>query len=259
MVWSIFSYESEFIDTERVEINMIPCLKLRPKGASGLLPTIIYYHGWHSSKDFQRFKAVIFACYGYQVIVPDAMHHGERNPIDYDAPGMLDKYFWEIIFQNVKESGPLIEEVIKNYNADPNRIGVMGNSMGGISAAGVFTFNSNLKCLVDFNGSCAWVKAEKVWRQIDGLEPMSAEEISKLSKYDPMMHKDMLDERPILLLHGDSDTSVPIDSQRIFYNEVSPLYKKNPEKLKFVEFPKVDHSTTTTMLERAIEWFKLYL
>lgn len=76
MAWSIFQYESEFVTIERIEINNIPCLKFKPKGACGILPTIIYYHGWHSSKEFQRFTATTYACYGYQVIVPDAINLG---------------------------------------------------------------------------------------------------------------------------------------------------------------------------------------
>ncbi len=57
---SIFPYESEFVITERISIGDIPCLKFRPKGAEGLVPTIIYYHGWRSNKENQRLRAEYF-------------------------------------------------------------------------------------------------------------------------------------------------------------------------------------------------------
>jgi dienelactone hydrolase len=120
MVWNIFEHRNQFINTEKIKINnQIPCLKFTPRDNKGIMPTVIFYHGWHSSKDFQRFKAQILACNGYQVFVPDALHHGERDPIDHDAPEMLDKYLWEIIFQTVRESETLIDLFKKFKNFKP--------------------------------------------------------------------------------------------------------------------------------------------
>jgi len=45
-----------------------------------------------------------------------------------------------------------------------------------------------------------------------------------------MNNEDKIKERAILILHGTEDTSVPIDSPRIFFNKMLPLYIKNPEK-----------------------------
>ena len=41
---------------------------------------------------------------------------------------------------------------------------VMGHSMGGFTAAGVLT-NPQLKAMVSFNGSCAWLKMEEQFLQ----------------------------------------------------------------------------------------------
>ncbi|WP_202711180.1 alpha/beta fold hydrolase [Sporosalibacterium faouarense] len=258
MSWSIFKHESEFVTTERIEVNDIPCLKIKPKGATGLLPTVLYYHGWHSSKEFQRFMGATFACYGYQVILPDALHHGERNPIDYDAEGMLEKYIWKIILQNVKESKGIIENIISDHNTDPDRIAVMGNSMGGISAAGIFVHNTNIKCEVIFNGSCDWLAIDKLWRKMGNLNEDTAN-AKKLAEYDSVTNQDKLHQRPILMLHGDSDTSVPIQLQRGFFEKVSDSYKEFPQMLKLIETERLDHYKTTSMVERAIEWLKEYL
>jgi dienelactone hydrolase len=199
------------------------------------------------------------ATYGYQVIVPDALHHGERNPIDHDAPKMLETYLWKIILQNVKESGIIIDSIIEKHDADPHRIGIMGSSMGGFSGAGVFIHNPNLKCFVNFNGSCAWLCTEEIFRQRTQRPFMEESFVADLSQFDPMCNKDKLKERPILMLHGDADSSVPISCQRMFYSEVAPLYKDDPERLKLEEIPRMDHYISTGMLEEGIMWLKKYL
>ncbi|MCM1991608.1 prolyl oligopeptidase family serine peptidase [Oceanirhabdus seepicola] len=251
MVWSIFQYENSFITTTREEINGVPSLKFKPKNHKGLLPTVIYYHGWHSSKEFKRFQAMVIASFGYQVIVPDALYHGERNAIEHDEPQSLQKYSWEIILQSVKESQKFIEEIVKEHEADPARIGVMGSSMGANTAGGVFVENPHVKCLVGINGTFAWQEAIK-----RNHLPTSLNNKEFIEYYDPMTNADKIKERAILILHGTEDTSVPIETQMLFFNKMKQLYNKYPEKLKFLEYFKVNHKVTTGMLESAITWFK---
>jgi dienelactone hydrolase len=253
------SFETELVAIERVAIGGIPCLKIRPKGSRDQLPTLIFYHGWSSNKEYQKFRGVSLATYGYQVILPDALHHGERNPIQYDDPKMMEVYFWKVVLQNVEESRTLIQEIVENHDGDPRRIGVMGSSMGGFSASGVFVHNSQVQCLVNFNGSCAWAKAEEIFRQSGKIPPADPSHLEMLAQYDPSQQKEALRGRPILMLHGDADSSVPIDCQRVFYQEASPLYKEAPEKLRLQEIPRLDHYITTGMLEEAIIWLKKYL
>jgi len=255
MVYSIFQYENSFVTTTREEINGVPCLKFKPKGDICALPTVIYYHGWHSSKEFMRFEALSIASHEYQVIVPDALHHGDRDPIDHDDPQNLDSYLWKIILQSVKESQKFIDLIVKDHEADPTRIGILGSSMGAVTAGGVFTNNTDLKCLVGFNGTFAWQEAVR-----RNHLPLTGQDNGKLIEYyDPMNNGDKVKERAILMLHGSDDTSLPIDSQRLFFDEMLPLYIKNPERLEFIEASNVNHHITTGMLERAVMWLKEHL
>ena len=255
MVWSIFEYENSFITITREEINAVPCLKFEPKGYEGLLPTVIYYHGWHSSKDAKRFEAQVIASNGYQVIVPDALHHGDRDAIDHDNQQNLEIYLWEIILQSVKESKKFIEVIINEHEADSTRIGIMGSSMGAITAGGIFAHNPDVKCLVGFNGIFAWQEAIK----INHLPSTSEVNMELIKHYDLMTNGDKIKERAILILHGTEDTSVPIESQRLFFNKMIPLYIKDPNKLEFIEESNVNHRVTTGMLQEAVTWFKKYL
>ncbi len=255
MVWSIFPYENGFVTTTVEKINGVPCLKFRPKNHKGLLPTIINYHGWHSSKEFKKFESMIIATNGYQVIVPDALHHGDRDAINHDDPKNFDDYLWKIIFQGIKESNKFIELVIKDHNANADKIAVMGDSMGAIIASGVFIVNPDLKCLVQLNGCAAWQESIK-----NNYLPKTVGEYDKLIEcYDPIKNENRIKERAILLIHGIEDTSLSINEQKLFFNKISPLYDGDLEKFKFIEADKINHRITTGMLEKSIIWLKEYL
>ena len=245
---------------EKVYIGEIPVIIFRPKESKGSFPTIILYHGWSSDKETQRMRGFILASVGYQVIIPDAIHHGERNSIDdYDIEN-AKKYFWDTIFNNLDESDSIIDELILKYNADPMRIGVMGNSMGGFTAAGVFAHNSKIKALVVFNGSCGWENSNRIFKETFEISILegSREVEEKINKIDPMNNLHLLKDRPILILHGDSDTVVSIESQRIFYDKTKLIYE-DKDKIKFVEYNNLNHFVTTNMMEESIAWFYRYL
>jgi hypothetical protein len=248
--------KSSFITEEKVRIQEIPAVVLRPREAEKPIPSIIFYHGWSSNKELQRLRGFILASAGYQVALPDAVYHGERNPLPrYDDEAAI-KYFWDVIFNNVEEYSTIVGELVLKYNADAKRIAVMGNSMGGFTAGGIFANNRDVKVLTVFNGSCGW----EIFNE--NIEVPSSEKIEtirqRVKDMNPMNNLDMLKDRPILLLHGDSDTVVPIDSQRIFYNKLNSLYN-NKDKIKFIEYPRLNHFVTTNMMEESINWLGKYL
>ena len=244
----------------KIYIEGIPAIRFRPSRTDNPYPTIIFYHGWGSNKENQRLRAYILSTFGYQVIIPDAIHHGERNPIDHGNIENMECYFWDTIFNNIDESSRIIDLLIDRYDADPNRIGVVGNSMGGFTAAGVFTHNPNIGALVVFNGSCGWGHSNEFFKEAfdirigNGLKDVE----DRVAALDPMNNMNLLEDRPILLLHGDSDSTVSIESQRIFYKEIGPLYKDR-DRVQLIEYPNLNHFVTTNMMEECIHWFDTYL
>ena len=136
-------------------------------------------------------------------------------------------------------------------------MGVIGNSMGGFTAAGIFTHNSNIKALVVFNGSCGWINSNEIFRENFKMNPDKEME-ERINKFDPMNNLHLLIDRPILLLHGDSDSLVSIESQRIFYKKIELMYNCG-DKIKLIEYPNLNHFVTTNMMEESIAWFHKYL
>ena len=246
---------ADHIIEERINVDHIPALLFRPKNKEGLLHTIIFYHGWGSNKISQRIRAFILCSLGYQVIVPDAIHHGERGLFNYLNPNNVRDYFWPVVFNNIEESKSIISRSVEKYNANPDTISVMGHSMGGFTSAGIFTHNPNIKTMVVVNGSCNWLHTNNIFKEnpafvnIESYDDME----KRIALIDPMNNLERLVNRPILLLHGAGDSVVPISSQRIFFEKIKAMYNE-ADNISFIEYPNLDHYLTTCMMEQTVKW-----
>lgn len=252
---------SDIIKVTSIKLGEIPCLYIKPYYEDSKSSTVIYYHGWSSKKEKGLFIGEVLALHGYDVIIPDAIYHGDRNALGKYNVDALKKYFWDVIFNTVEEYESLILKAISLFGTDKENVAVMGSSMGGFIASGVFAANKEIKCLVNMNGACAWEKAESIFREMDreGKGAASPKQRSLIVEYDPLRKKNGLYPRPILMLHGDADTSVSIDIQRYFYDEIKEIYKERPERIKLIESTNLNHYKTTGMLEETLKWFDMYL
>lgn len=243
----------------KIKINEIPAIVLTPKERQENYPTIILYHGWSSNKEAQRFRGFILCSLNFQVIIPDAIYHGERNPLESYNEESSAKYFWEIVINNIKESEEIINYATNNLNAVPKKIGVTGHSMGGFTAAGVFTNNLNIKASAVLNGSFNWKYSNAIFKKaLKDFEFNESMIEEKTNEFDPMNNLNKLVDRPILMLHGSSDPVVDINPQREFYEKILPLYKEE-YMVKFVEYLYQGHFVTTRMMEEVCEFFVKYL
>ena len=90
--------------------------------------------------------------------------------------------------------------------------------------------------------------------------PTASNENKEMIKYyDPINNVNKIKEKAILILHGVGDTSVPIETQRLFYNQVHPLYTKNPNNLQLLEESDINHKITMGMMQDAVTWLKEHL
>lgn len=254
MEFKSFQQESLFVEKKKVVIDEIPCLIYRPKGKTGPYPTVINYHGWSSNKEFQHFKATILANFGYQVIVPDALYHGERGSLNYSEAGKLENYLHKVLLSSIEESGVLLDYAMRNLEADEHNISVIGHSMGGFTSAGVFLKHPSLKTMVVINGSCAWDKMLTSVDQKQRSKEELSKELRKLEAMDPYDNLAKFHKRPFLLLHGKADETVPIESQRIFFEKAKSYYGRDQRSIRFYEIPDIPHAVTMHMFEQVISW-----
>lgn len=243
---------NEHIKEESINIKGIPCIRLVSKNKKEPFSTIILYHGWSSTKENQRFRGFILSSLGYQVIIPDGIYHGERNPIDYSDINSGPKYFWKVILNNIEEFDILMEQLINKYNANPNNIAVMGHSMGGFTSAGVFTHNENIKTAVILNGSFNWKMSNEIFLE-QLIVNATIEEESLIERLDPINNLHKLVDRPLLMLHGAEDDVVSKIPQKAFYQKIKPLYK-DKTKIELIEYPCLKHFVTTNMMEDGAKW-----
>lgn len=243
---------------EKIYIKDIPVIVLTPKDINNR-GTIVLYHGWSSSKESQRMRGFILSSVGYRVAIPDAINHGERDPFSEYGLDKGDE-LWTTIFKNIEEWDILIDGLIEKYGVNKDNIGLIGNSMGGITASGIYTHNNYIKALVVLNGSMAWENSNNIIK--DSINITMTEKLRGLEKQieviDPIKNIDLLVDRPIMILHGDSDVVVSVESERLFFNKISPKYK-DKEKIKFIEYPDLNHLVTTNMMEDSILFFNKYL
>ncbi len=243
------------IDQEKIMIGGIPAIVLRPAKHFENYPTVVFYHGWSSKKEFQVFRGGILAELGYQVIIPDAIHHGERGTLEY---GELENsgFFWEVVLNNLKEWKQIINYATEELKADPDRIAVTGHSMGGFTAAGIFAENPDIRTCVVLNGSFNWLESNEEFKR--RLNVHMTKEFKKLEKEiqskNPAGKIDSMMDRPILILHGEADSMVEITPQREIFEKLRNAYSKK-ENIKMTSYPKLDHFVTTNMLEEMCNWF----
>lgn len=259
---SLKNYE---IIEEKIIIDGMPIIRFVPKAMKKPYKTLIFYHGWGSSKYSQRIRAFLISTLGYQVILPDGIHHGERDPLeDYNNPKYVFDYFWETIFKNLEEAPRLISYIMSNLDGDINNIHVTGHSMGGFTAGGVFTHNHSVRSVVTLNGSLNWMESNQYFlkdmaqlKDIDtGGENYKLVE-GKIRDLDPINNLEKLKNRPIKIIHGEKDSQVSIKPQIDFYKEIEPTYE-NKKDISFMKVEDLDHFVTTNMIEELILWLNRF-
>jgi pimeloyl-ACP methyl ester carboxylesterase len=238
---------------ERTVLAGIPILHVRARSLSGAAPTILYAHGWMSAKERNIIPAECLAIDGFRVIVPDRINHGERGALpEYDAA--LPTHFWPTVLTAIAEAEQLKDAAVAAGWADPDRVGMAGYSMGGFITAGAMARHPWIKAAAFIAGCPCYCWGEAFYTQ-----KVSEQTLAGLRSHDPEQLADRFAPRPLLMLHGDADKSVPIDSARRFLEKARPYYAACPERLQMVEFPGLVHAVSNHEIEQMRNWFVRWL
>lgn len=218
------------------------------------LPIIFYYHGWSSAVESNIFLGRIFASNEFNVILPEIINHDTRGELDYKNISILKKYFWDTVFQTIKEFTYIYNHLIHlGYNSD--KIGVSGSSMGGFISSGIFAENQFVKTMVNINGAVSWKKAQLEFNFDDEEFVLTNIQKEIINNKDPILKMNNLKDRSILILHGDDDETVPIEIQKYSYNELINM-NENKENIAIEIFEKINHSKPIDMIKSAYNWFE---
>ncbi|KAA0955918.1 prolyl oligopeptidase family serine peptidase [Sporosarcina sp. ANT_H38] len=212
--------------------------------------TVIFYHGWGASADSYKDVAEEIAKEGHTVIVPEIIYHDTRNSLEnHFEKATLETYFWKTIIETIEEFNDFFGalKILKE-----NTI-LLGSSMGGFIANGIFATQANIGGLANINGSGSFLVSERIFREIDNRPDIPLELEMILKKVDPIGRKNR--DSPVLLIHGDSDKTVPIDGQKNYYNYLTE--NEGRKDIELLIYKDVNHQFTTEMLQDLITWLKM--
>ncbi|WP_314059569.1 prolyl oligopeptidase family serine peptidase [uncultured Vagococcus sp.] len=221
------------------------------------LPTVVFYHGWTNVKESVLVHGFEIAKKGFRTLLPEALYHGARNDgIPLTDERLLD--FWTIIQESVDEYPVLMDYYIKAGLTDPNRLGVTGLSMGGITTCALLATYPEIKvgdCLMgspDAVGFTQQVLAEAE-KQGMVLPDDINEQLQELEALSLAENPEKIAGRPVHFWHGTKDETVPYAPTFDFYQRI-----QDEEFAKQVSFSTTEdgHKVPYTISQETASFFR---
>ena len=208
--------------------------------------TIILYHGWGSSIKNYVSIAEYFSSLGFRVILPEIIYHDSRDKLaNHFLKEVTQEYFWKTILTSIEEFNLLLEEL----SVPEEKVILMGISMGGFIANGIYAQSNDFAGLISINSSGSFLVSEKIFREKDQRPLMTFEEINELKAYDPVRKN--VRHSPILLMHGEQDSIISIEGQKDYYKYLNNVGHTD---VAFKAYRDVNHTLTEEMLEYVTQW-----
>lgn len=252
------------IEIQKEMIGSIPSLVVVDASKKDMaLPVVTYFHGFTSAKEHNLPIAYLLAEKGYRVVLPDSMHHGERE--GNITPEKLQLSFWDIVIQNVKELELIHTHLEDRGQIAQGKFGLAGTSMGGITTAACLTQYPWIRASAILMGSPKMTDYANSlidgYRKMGDLpitDEMLDDLLKQLEQLDLSRQPEKLNGRPILFWHGKSDTVVPFDHSRSFYEEIRASYERESD-FRFIEEKKQGHKVSRHAILETVDWFEAKL
>ena len=246
------------------KVNEIPYLVIAKQDkATEPLPTVIYSHGFTSAKEHNLPLAYLLAEKGCRVILPDSMHHGERDA----GMSAIEKElsFWNIVMQNVEELQVIKDKLDEDGLILEQKLGLAGTSMGGITTSAALAKYPWIKAAAILMGTPKLTNyADLLVTHVVKAQnlPVPKKEIERLftqiKDYDLSLHPEKLADRPLMLWHGEQDAVIPFEQSYSFYKNVKKQYK-NKNGIKFIPEKNRDHKVSRFAILETVKWFETHL
>jgi dipeptidyl aminopeptidase/acylaminoacyl peptidase len=232
-----------------------------PHDTTGPSPLVVSIHGGPETQEMPTFHS------DYQALL--------ANGIAVFAPNIRGSACFGKTFVNldngalrvnaIRDVKDTVDYLVASKIADPKRIGIMGGSYGGYVVMEslaefpeLFAAGADLYGVVNFETffqhTESWMAAGSRAEYGDpATQPDLLRQLSPIYKIDRV-------KAPVLVMHGDHDTNVPIEEAE----QVVAALKARNVPVKFIVFPGEGHgwqkiSTRVDSNVELSEWFRKYL
>lgn len=249
---------------EDKRIGEIPVLTMYDSQATLPVPILIMLHGFTSCKENHLKDAYRLAEKGYYVLLFDALRHGERQDSDFKRLSFFEKgrYLVDIEVNTSREISLIVEKRHQLMPGDPERIGLIGFSMG---ANTIFkylteTIPSPVKAAVTLVATPCWAEAIRAFldNQPNMKGFLTSLDFAAIQKVEPSGKLQRLTDFPLLMINCTQDDRVPIADVRAVYQQLKQQYT-DKTCLRMIEYPDLGHRVIDEMLDHATDWFDKYL
>ncbi|NIM93592.1 MAG: alpha/beta fold hydrolase [Anaerolineales bacterium] len=194
-----------------------------PSGREGASATLIFVHGLGSNREGLLEQANLLHDHGYNALLLDLRNHGESE-------GLLTT----LGYLEVHDIEGGIDYLLDRPDVDPERIGLVGHSMGGATVIRAAAHSPQVKATV---AESAYASIEdnisQGVREILGLPPFpfaplvvwfgELEAGADIHSVRPIDDLDQISPRAIMFIHGEQDELVvPDNSIRLYEAATEP-------------------------------------
>jgi cephalosporin-C deacetylase-like acetyl esterase len=237
----------------------------RPKApATGKRPGIVcpighYLSAGKTHPDIQS-RCIKLTRMGFLVLVYDAIGQGERmlsGNIHHEAGYALLPLGEAIAGWMVWDTMRGIDYLLSLPEIDPDRIGVTGNSGGGLNTLFTAAIDHRVRAAVvvgytfEFNNWIKWAGAHCTCNHLPGLfRAMEWFEIAGL-----------VAPRALMMIHGENDDTFPIGGARRAGYNTEALYALLGlrDRVRFAELPRLPHAYSRPYRETMYGWMARHL
>lgn len=258
---------------------------------SGMMPIIIFLHGFKGFKDWGTFPDAFFemARQGFAVLAINFSHSGVGS--DSDVVEYPDLFRSQTLSQELADIEVTLEAIKSGDIGKPAGltnlfpIGMIGHSRGGHTAIAAAAEFDDISCLVTWaavaNVLDSWSDSMKKDWEKSGVTEVANTRTGQVLPIDRVLFDDTVENRnrliaiervkelyiPCMFIHGNQDESVPHRNSQLLY-EACPGYEK--EKLlidganhTFGSSHPFDSEDLpekfSEVVDQTIRWFQLYL
>ena len=279
--------------------EQVPVLIVRPADRTPTRrPAVIALHGTGGTKEGMRPWLDDLAKRGFVAVALDGRYHGERNSGKpgteaYNAaivrawqakPGEPQAH--PLYLDTVWDVWRTVDYLQSRPDVDPDRIGLMGISKGGIETWLAAAGDPRIKVVVPAIAvqSFRWSLDHDKWHARANTVKQAHEAVAKernepevtrdtclalwskvlpgiLDRFDPPSLLPEYAGRPLLILNGELDPNCPITGAEVAFEATRQAYHAAgaDDRLKILVAPGVGHKLTPAQHDAALAWFTTWL